>query len=514
MGAKPSCSLPFVRGCPCASASFTDEHAVVVDVVADGVLPRASSAQETERDLAESSERRLSTQELRKVAVQRASTSKQQEEALTNPAPQAFVEQAASMDVEYTSEEPSSAMVHGSKAATQRLVGFSEDVGGDPKMSFAIEVQCAELLRSFTRVGRMDPYATVSADGKELMRTPPHKRGHVSPEWNVAHTLAEGSTLQLPESVTVTVCHRNALRREILCGSVDIPVSEDMGWLDVVDFELTKKGRPTGTVCVSIGIRGGYRAQAKSSGAVRQSVVGGELDHVLMSIELASQPCERFGTPHERRTSRKSQLKSARISLRHGSAGVHGNGGGDAPSTEVNGDAVTLTVNVDATDALGDAPLGGAIVSALPAPKSGRCSQMMPAILGFWKCVATQGLDEFLKKSGVGMFQRKIAGAARWPSWDFIAADEAILFVNHSAIGDLKEEIPIGKEYQTKDGHGNALTCFAEWTPSPNGGRLLIARSGSGMSYTEERTVAGDGLEFVLTNSEVGESWGRTFVRG
>lgn len=394
----------------------------------------------------------------------------------------------------------------GTEASDQMLFGSEEegmptDVPKECKddtedldglgMRFTIELHCAELLRSFACVGRMDPYAVVYADGKELMRTPPHRRGHVAPEWTAAFTLEEGLPECLPDLITITICHRNALRKEISCGSACIPVTEDMGWLDVMDFELLKKGKPTGTVCVSVGIRG--CAQGPEAPMV---CVGGELDHVLMSIAVASQACSGFKSK-ERRASRKS----CRVSVFK-----HADGAGSS-AVPIDGNVMATTVNADASDS----PLA---IDVEPVSKSRRCSQMMPQILGSWKCVATQGLDEFLKKSGVGMFQRKIAGAARWPNWDFTASGEAILFVNHSAIGDLKEEIPIGKEYQTKDGHGNALTSFAEWNPSPEGGSLLITRNGSGMNYTEERTVSGDSLEFVLRNVEVGESWGRTFTRG
>lgn len=388
--------------------------------------------------------------------------------------------------------------------------GVEDEEGADlgsAHMAFVLELHCAELQRSFSCMGRMDPYAVVTAEGRELMRTPPHRRGHISAEWNAELTLAEGLPESLPNSITIAVCHRNSLRKEVSCGSVEIPVTADMGWLDVVDFELSKKGQPTGTVCVSVGVQGG--AKRMETPVVG---VGGELDHVLMSVALASQALS-GATSMERRKSRKS-ARISRISLAQlGGARVPTISA--APSEASSSRplaAMVATISAAPSEASHSRPLSLPGIAEPPAP-SRRCSQMMPEILGSWKCVATQGLDEFLKKSGVGMFQRKIAGAARWPNWDFEASGETLLFVNHSAIGDLREEIQVGTEYQTKDGHGNAMTCLAEWTSSPDGGCLLITRRGSGMNYSEERTVVGDGLEFVLRNAEVGESWGRTFTR-
>merc|ERR1711937_660232 len=76
-----------------------------------------------------------------------------------------------------------------------------------------------------------------------------------------------------------------------------------------------------------------------------------------------------------------------------------------------------------------------------------------PAVLvGKWKCVHTWGMEEFLKASGVDMWSRKFALAAKWPSWEFHQKDGAILFINHTAIGDLKEEIDFDKPYNFIDG--------------------------------------------------------------
>mmetsp|Transcript_165528 Transcript_165528/g.293131 ORF Transcript_165528/g.293131 Transcript_165528/m.293131 type:complete len:560 (-) Transcript_165528:74-1753(-) len=137
-------------------------------------------------------------------------------------------------------------------------------------------------------------------------------------------------------------------------------------------------------------------------------------------------------------------------------------------------------------------------------------------LLGSWKCVETTGLESFLKQTGVNIFQRKIALAARWPSWEFVATDDggSIRFINHSAVGALKEDIVLnGEEYKIKDGHGNVLVCSSVWEPTTNGGVLRTKRSGPMGRYSEERLVEGDRLNFVLSHGDGGPSWGRSFIR-
>jgi hypothetical protein len=150
---------------------------------------------------------------------------------------------------------------------------------------------------------------------------------------------------------------------------------------------------------------------------------------------------------------------------------------------------------------------------ALSAEDEATAGSSSEALVGSWTCIATNGLEEFLKKTGVGAFQRKLAMAARWPSWDFTLESDRVKFVNHSALGDLHEEILLdGSSYQWKDGRGNPLTCTARWMPTADGGILTISKSGALGRYSEERRVTGDTLVFVLTNED-GASWGRTFQR-
>merc|ERR1711879_258646 len=132
---------------------------------------------------------------------------------------------------------------------------------------------------------------------------------------------------------------------------------------------------------------------------------------------------------------------------------------------------------------------------------------------GKWKCVATNGLEAFLKHTGVPMWQRKIALSASWPSWEFEVDGDRIKFTNHSALGDLKEEIRLdGTTYNWRDGKGNDFSSRAEWTESPDGGVLTIYRDGKLAKYYEERHLSGDTLKFTLTHGD-GATWGRVFER-
>merc|ERR1719444_689802 len=59
-----------------------------------------------------------------------------------------------------------------------------------------------------------------------------------------------------------------------------------------------------------------------------------------------------------------------------------------------------------------------------------------------WTCVNTFGLEEFLKANGANVFQRKIAINAKWPAWEYsMKEDGTLAFVNHSAFGDLHETL-------------------------------------------------------------------------
>ncbi|CAK8993123.1 Phenylalanyl-tRNA synthetase beta subunit [Durusdinium trenchii] len=136
----------------------------------------------------------------------------------------------------------------------------------------------------------------------------------------------------------------------------------------------------------------------------------------------------------------------------------------------------------------------------------------LEVLFGTWRCVDTWGLEDFLKANRVGLIQRKVALAAKWPNWDFHRSEQGVRFVNHSMLGDLVEEVNLQEEYVSRDGHGNLLRCQAEWVQISTGGMLRTKKTGEIGEWTEERSVTGDKLEFVLRQSN-GAQWGRSFVR-
>jgi len=339
---------------------------------------------------------------------------------------------------------------------------------GAVSRDFVLEVHSATLDRSFAKVGWMDPYALITADmlgcgWVEVDKTKPDKSAHKKPKWDMQHVFQSG---KLPKSIMIAVWDKNNFHKDVFCGAVTIPCSEDMGALDAKEFTLTKKGKSTGIVRLTL------KALVPTTGAVpqsataafrqegRQNTLGGEIDQIIAWAE-----------------------------------GTH------------NDVQVTLQENADHPEGTPDEE-EGAVLARMQTTGGGSAGPLM----GSWKCVDTFGLEDFLKASGVGVFQRKVAMAARWPAWDWSNEGAHILFINHSAIGDLKEEIPLNKEYAFKDGHKNDFKCTAEWTKTEDGGCLKIDRKGKVGDYIEERTVKGNKLEFVLTHSN-GVKWGRTFER-
>mmetsp|Transcript_85147 Transcript_85147/g.264553 ORF Transcript_85147/g.264553 Transcript_85147/m.264553 type:complete len:400 (+) Transcript_85147:118-1317(+) len=335
--------------------------------------------------------------------------------------------------------------------------------------TFALQLHSARITRSVAKVGWMDPYAVVLVDDKEVGRTKPDRWAHKEPKWESSFSWSSPS---VPDSLHVAVWDRNRFHKDKLCGAVTIPCSTDMGHLERKDFVLTKKNKPRGSVTLTMIVTseddGGAPAGQPTSPTSPMRSLGTELDHMV-------------NWSHSRDPD-SPQLLLAEDGRRE-------EGGADS-----------------AEDEIPEPP------PEVPCQVAASSSKIAPPLLGGWKCVATQGLDEFLKATGVGMFQRKLAKAAKWPSWDFSARDNLLVFVNHSAIGDLREEFPLGQEYSWKDGHGNPMTCIAEWQASPEGGVLLTTRTGAIGSYREERRVTGNLLEFTLTHG-TGVSWGRTFMR-
>jgi len=131
---------------------------------------------------------------------------------------------------------------------------------------------------------------------------------------------------------------------------------------------------------------------------------------------------------------------------------------------------------------------------------------------GLWTCTNTWGLSAFLKHSGVNLLKRKAAESAPWPSWEYQQSGNNIVFINHSAMGKLREDITVnGQTYTTVDGWKQTITCRATW----ESGSLVIEKDGPQGKFREERTIDHHGrLQFVLQPlSPVGPNWGRTFEK-
>lgn len=401
------------------------------------------------------------------------------------------------------------------KLAPLSLLHCEDGPGGE----LQVKICGAKLSRSFAKVGWMSPYAVVTVDGSEAMRTTAAKRAHRDPEW--------GASLDLPstpDNVTVSIWDKNDFHRDVFCGAVTIPCSPEMGRIEM-DFELTKRARPTGKLAVILEASQliGLEPPAIERSVTEQSI-GTEMDLLISYVSSrqttpAASPQRRGApavpgspahslNPNPQMPSTPLSLQQGQLSFCFAEAVLEGEGDeeddgdtGGAEAASGEGDAVVLSF--PASDvAPGSAEDTCAVVAA------GR------ALGGPWTCVGTEGLEAFLKATGINVFQRKIACAARWPSWSFSVSDDCVLFVNNTAIGVLREEIPLGRDYTSIDGKGNALASHATWTETKDGGVLLIERSSHLGKYKEERTVAGNAMEFVLTNMDIGCFWGRSFVRG
>lgn len=321
--------------------------------------------------------------------------------------------------------------------------------------NFTMILHGAHLNRSFAKVGWMDPYALVIVDGKEVERTQPHKGAHKEPHWDVAHTW---KAAEVPESIKVAIWDKNNFHRDVFCGSVTVPCSIDMGSQAERDFTLTKRDQPTGLLTITLKVENADGQDTTEENALERvpTGLGMELDGLV-----------EFSTSRSRTT--------AMVQLREHDVAGHEDDGDQ--------DKVVKRPSKKMDDS------GGQVAGPL---------------IGSWKCVETHGLDDFLKATGVGVFQRKIANAAKWPGWEFKVVDGKLIFINHSALGDLLETIVLGEEYDWKDGRDNAFKCMATWTNNDNGGVLLMKRTGGVGNYQEERTVTGNSLKFTLTHEKTG----------
>lgn len=325
----------------------------------------------------------------------------------------------------------------------------------------SVKLHSAELIRSFSKFGRMDPmdpYVVVWLEGQEeLHRTAPAKGTHKKPAWDAQFTIP--CSEKALDRFTVAVWDKNKFHRDVFCGSATVPCGETA---ESVDYTLKKKDKPTGQIRISIRV---VREEQPSPSPV-SSIVPDRAPEDAPLVQPALVPSGNAGGKEEQIVEREP-----------------------TPPAEP------------------DVPV------APEAPQSEEPLEVErpQALLGKWRCVDTFGLEEFLKAQKVSFFERKIALGAKWPDWEFKADGDKITFLNNTMVGLLTEQISFGCEYDSVDGQKNAWKVNASWIPSDTGGCLLQERSGEKGQFKEERTVNGDKMEFLLTRD--GMSWGRKFVR-
>lgn len=156
-------------------------------------------------------------------------------------------------------------------------------------------------------------------------------------------------------------------------------------------------------------------------------------------------------------------------------------------------------------------------------PLSPQSQQKRLSFGGRWVCVATFGLQDFLKKEGFSKMQRLAASRTPWPEWEFDQDGDRFKFVNRSAMGDLIEEFVVGGPGHTSlDGWRQSIASRAIWERAT----LVIERKGPQGLFREERFVDSEGnLQFRLRKSNGSNGapeappiaslsgWGRTFRR-
>jgi len=131
-------------------------------------------------------------------------------------------------------------------------------------------------------------------------------------------------------------------------------------------------------------------------------------------------------------------------------------------------------------------------------------------LAGAWVCIATWGLEEFLKSTGVSWARRKAAMGAPWPSWEFQQSGDHVVFVNNSAVGVLREEITANNQpFTIVDGWKQSVNCLSYW----DNGALIIEKEGPQGKFREERRIDDNGLlQFSLQPIKPeGPKWGRSF---
>jgi len=290
---------------------------------------------------------------------------------------------------------------------------------------------------------------------------------------------------------------------------VTIPCSIDMCLLDK-EFALTKRGEQTGTVRLSLqmlGVQPPPGLPREDSNTTIRSALGAELDHMGSWLDHTSP----LGTAKVGPMTLSLAEPEGKQAMLEGETSPLGR------TLLENRSRIHPELKPEDAELIGAeqrpcSPKLPKVASPIaPAKIEDEIAEVLHA--RSWTCVATTGLEEFLKHTGIGAFQRKLAMAARWPSWEFKVTEGNIHFLNHSAMGDLHEDIRLdGEPYQWRDGRGNLMSCTASWEKTADGGILRVSRTGTIATYSEERRVEGDTLTFSLTNAD-GATWGRVFNR-
>jgi len=413
-----------------------------------------------------------------------------------------------------------------------------------------MQLHSAELDRSFAKVGVMDPYVVVTVDGKLVHRTGAAMWAHKRPSWDVSCAVRSE---ELPGSITVSVWNQNRMRKDVFCGSVTVPITDDMGKLHQKEFTLTKRSQITGAIRLSLAVSG--QAQGPLLDSMKSSL-GAELDHIatwleeggaatadtdgsqgltrMRSLALAenamseqqsedldvqlgqNQELGEHPTLLSPKNGQVNEIKASPTKLpvefRQQSPWKPQPVKADEPCIMPQGSMLSEAASaVEATGETTKAVEESAEVAKVMLQEAEVDGGIPTPLAGHWECTSTFGLEEFLTNAGLGSFQRRLAMAARWPSWDFKVDQDRIKFINHSAMGDLHEEILLdGSNYTWKDGRSNLLKCHAKWTKTADGGCLTISRSHAQAAYHEERRVSGDTLTFTLFSQD-GTTWGRVF---
>eukprot|EP00931_Biecheleriopsis_adriatica_P038226 TRINITY_DN21918_c0_g1_i1.p1 TRINITY_DN21918_c0_g1~~TRINITY_DN21918_c0_g1_i1.p1 ORF type:complete len:341 (-),score=44.72 TRINITY_DN21918_c0_g1_i1:73-1095(-) len=312
----------------------------------------------------------------------------------------------------------------------------------------------AKLSRSFAKFGWMNVYAQVLIDGEQVCRTATARWAHKKPKWDFCAQIVPKEAC----AITIVVRTRNPLGKDVLCGAVSIPCSDDMLELTGEHFKLRKESECTGAVHISLLQRPRVQA-ARRKGLSQKMGQVAPFDSVVPS-EKPRAVCKGGDdrSPASDKTTRPSEPGMDEERLDKLQSCVH--------------------------------PLSGS-----------------------WRCVDSEGLDDFLKAAGGGFLERSLFLNAGRLIWKFSVGSDWINYIAHTATGIIGESVPLdGSSFVQEYCRGSLFECRASWENSEYGGVLTIRRQGSAGSYVEVCRVHGNNLSYVLSiDPEC--SWSCTFRR-